>query len=53
MADGEEIAYGVAKEPYHKSVAVWTVDTYTTMPESIKKKAWMKRVLGGFKIKII
>ena len=42
MTDGEGIVDGVAKEPSHKVVAEWLAETYTTMPETIGRNAWMK-----------
>jgi hypothetical protein len=51
MTDGEGIVDGVAKEPYRKVVAEWLVETYTTMPETIWRNAWMNNVFEWFLIK--
>jgi hypothetical protein len=41
MTDGEGIVDGVVKKPSRKAVAEWLVDTYTTMPDTIGRNAWM------------
>lgn len=42
MMDGGGVEDGVAKEPSRKMVAEWVVETYTAMPETIGRNAWMK-----------
>ena len=51
MTDGEGIVDSVAKEPFHKVVAEWLVKTYTTMPETIGRNAWMSNGFEWFLIK--
>jgi hypothetical protein len=41
MTGGEGIQDGVAKEPSRKVVVQWLFETYTTMPETIGRNAWM------------
>ena len=41
----ERIEDGATKEPSHKVVAKWLIETYTTMPETIGRNAWM---MDGF-----
>ena len=48
MTDGEGIADGVMKEPSCKMVVEWVLKTYTAMPESIGRNAWMKNGFEWF-----
>ena len=48
MTDKEGIEDGDAKEPSCKVVAKWLVETYTTMPETIGRNAWMKNGFQWF-----
>ena len=53
MTDGEGFQDGVMKEPSHKVVAEWLVETYTTMPETIERNASMNNGFEWFKSNII
>ena len=47
MTDGEGIVDGIVKEPSRKVVTEWLVKSYTMMPETIGRNAWMN---NGFEL---